>query len=172
MLFLLLSVTLQLLLGMYCKWTIRGDTNSSLRVLFKNINIPPMSERCEYDGVLFYDGYDILTAQRHGWLIMHVFPFLLPVCVCLISDDVMRPGPYCGSSLNDITLEFNSSVISVVFFSDSRGGKRVGGQVRMIISTQGNKEVKYSLILSSRDFIFSNYQLLINIIFNIIDLSL
>ena len=50
-------------IGVYCKWLIRGEGALELQNLKTYINL--VSEGCHYDGLVIYTGTDT-TASRHG----------------------------------------------------------------------------------------------------------
>lgn len=52
--------------GLYCKWLVRASSDvKQLQVEFLDAVIPLVSEHCDYDGLVIYNG-DSTMATRHG----------------------------------------------------------------------------------------------------------
>ncbi|KAK2157989.1 hypothetical protein LSH36_179g02007 [Paralvinella palmiformis] len=46
--------------GLYCKWRIRGEAGKPLIVTFLDADIPPLSDGCDYDGIVIKDGHQFI----------------------------------------------------------------------------------------------------------------
>ena len=44
-----------LVTGLYCKWTIRGEEGTRLKMRFLDFDVPPNDPKCDSDGVVVYD---------------------------------------------------------------------------------------------------------------------
>ncbi|CAD5116857.1 DgyrCDS5699 [Dimorphilus gyrociliatus] len=95
--------------GLYCKWLIQAKGQfERLRLKILNARLQPQTRDCDYDGFVVYDGNN---------------------------TESIKHGPYCGTDdFLDQVIISSSNQLLVVFYSDSRGTRRLNGIFRALIS--------------------------------------